>query len=154
MIIRALTACGGSLVAGMLIAALLAAPAFAVPSFGVQTNQPCSACHVGSFGPRLKQAGRDFKLYGYTGTDNTNYFPALSALLQGSFTHTDKDQAGGAGPGFGDNDNLAFDELSLFYAGKLFDHAGTFAEVVYDGIEHHWHWEDVDIRYAREAQLF
>jgi hypothetical protein len=49
---------------------------------------------------------------------------------------------------------LAFDELSLFYAGKLFDDAGAFAEVVYDGIEHRWHWEDVDLRYAREGRLF
>src|SRR5438067_15493 len=45
--------------------AQLSTPASAVPSFSVQTDQPCSACHVNSFGPRLKQMGRDFKLYGY-----------------------------------------------------------------------------------------
>jgi len=34
---------------------LLALPrtAHAVPSFAAQTGQPCTACHVGAFGPQL-----------------------------------------------------------------------------------------------------
>src|SRR6185295_4146701 len=69
----------------------------ALPSFGIQSNQPCSACHVGGFGPRLKQAGRDFKLYGYTANDTHEHFPPLSVLGEASFTHTNTDQPNAAG---------------------------------------------------------
>jgi hypothetical protein len=32
---------------------VMAEPARAVPSFAAQTGEPCSACHVGGFGPQL-----------------------------------------------------------------------------------------------------
>src|SRR5689334_7600067 len=61
--------------AGRVVACLLAAlgalllragPAAAVPSFSRQTGQPCSLCHIGSFGPQLTEYGREFKVTGYT----------------------------------------------------------------------------------------
>ena len=39
-------------------------PAEAVPSFASQTGQPCTACHVGAFGPQLTPFGRAFKIGG------------------------------------------------------------------------------------------
>src|SRR5215472_10335335 len=41
-------------------------PAQALPSYAAQTDQPCTACHVGSFGPQLTPTGRAFKIGGYT----------------------------------------------------------------------------------------
>jgi hypothetical protein len=40
--------------------------AHAVPAFAVQTGQPCTACHIGAFGPQLTPFGRAFKIGGYT----------------------------------------------------------------------------------------
>jgi hypothetical protein len=128
--------------------------ASAVPSFGVQTSQPCSACHVGSFGPRLKQAGRDFKLFGYAPDDNKKHLPPLNVRLRGSFTHTDADQPGPAAPGFGDNDNFTFDQFAIFYAGKVTSNVGAVANLVYNGIRETWNLGSVDLRYAGEARLF
>jgi len=45
----------------------LAAPrAEALPSFAAQTGQPCTACHIGGFGPQLTPLGTAFKIGGYT----------------------------------------------------------------------------------------
>src|SRR5450631_3507615 len=38
----------------------------AIPNFASQTGQPCTACHVGAFGPQLTPFGRAFKMGGYT----------------------------------------------------------------------------------------
>jgi hypothetical protein len=72
--------------------------ALALPSFAVQTGQPCAACHVGAWGPQLKKAGRDFKLFGYSAEDQSHDFPPVALLVNGGFTHTEADQPGGAGP--------------------------------------------------------
>src|SRR5437879_6067494 len=106
---------------GMLIPALLATPASAVPSFSVQTDQPCSACHVNSFGPRLKQMGRDFKLYGYVANDTKGHGIPLSFLADGSFTHTSKDMLSNVAAGYAANDNFTFEKLAAFYAGQVTD---------------------------------
>ena len=37
-------------------------PAHALPSFAAQTGQPCTACHIGGFGPQLTPLGRAFKI--------------------------------------------------------------------------------------------
>ena len=37
-------------------------------SFAQQTGQPCTACHIGAFGPQLTAFGRAFKIGGYTQT--------------------------------------------------------------------------------------
>ena len=33
-------------------------PAEALPAFAAQTGQPCTACHIGGFGPQLTPLGR------------------------------------------------------------------------------------------------
>jgi hypothetical protein len=85
------------------------ATALAVPSFAEQTGQPCAACHVGAFGPQLKQYGRDFKLNGYVAGDGKNHGLPLAVTSQQSFTHTDAAQPTPPAPHFADNNNFAID---------------------------------------------
>jgi hypothetical protein len=127
--------------------------ALALPSFAVQTGQQCEACHVGAFGPQLTQLGRQFKLNGYTTSNGEDHFPPLAAMALTSFTHTKADQPGGASPGFKGNDNVALDQASLFYAGRLFDHAGAFIQTTYDGVGNGFSWDQLDIRYANTLSL-
>ena len=51
-------------VLGLLFPAL----AQAVPNYAQQTGQPCTACHIGAYGPQLTAFGRAFKIGGYTQT--------------------------------------------------------------------------------------
>jgi hypothetical protein len=131
----------------------LAGPAWAVPSYSDQTGDACSACHVGSFGPQLTAHGRAFKLTGYTEGSKTRVLPLLSAMMETSFTNTGKGQAGGAAPGFGDNNNVAVDQISVFLAGRIYDHLGVFDQITWDGVGHVWGWDNLDLRYAREFPL-
>jgi hypothetical protein len=142
------------LLALLLLAALTPRPAAAVPSFAIQTGQPCAACHVGAFGPQLKPYGRDFKLHGYVANDGEDHGLPLAMTTQGSFTHTGAPQPGGAAPGFAPNDNFALDQLSLYYAGKIAPHTGAFIEFEYDGVAKQPQIGNVDIRHARESELF
>jgi hypothetical protein len=132
----------------------LARPARAVPSFAEQTGQPCAACHVGAFGPQLRQFGRDFKLGGYTATDGTSHFPPIAASIQASFTHTQAPQPGGAARWFAPDDNVAIDQTSLYYAGAISRHWGAFAQITFDGVARQLFWDNTDIRYAREKHIF
>jgi hypothetical protein len=128
--------------------------ALALPSFAVQTSQPCAACHIGAFGPQLTPAGRDFKLHGYVSSDGKDHGLPVAWATQASFTHTDMPQAGGAAPGFRPNDNVALDEASLFYAGRIAPQVGGFIELNFDGVTQQPKLGNVDIRYAREGELF
>jgi hypothetical protein len=124
--------------------------AWAVPSYAVQTGQPCAACHVGAFGPQLKQYGRDFKMAGYTASVGKHPLPPIAFTSQTSFTHTDADQSGGAAPHFAANDNLSLDQLSAYFAGRITSHVGAFAQFTYDGVAEQLHWDNADARYARD----
>ena len=125
----------------------------ALPSFAAQTGQPCAACHVGAFGPQLRQYGRDFKLGGYTADDGSSHFPPIAAMIYGSYTHTNADQPGGAARWFAPNDNVALDQASLYYAGAISKHWGAFAQVTYDGVARQLQPDNIDIRYAREKHI-
>jgi hypothetical protein len=140
----------------LLTATLGSGRALALPSFAVQTGQPCAACHVGSFGPHLKPYGRDFKLHGYVASDGKDKEHGLPFAMttQMSFTKTNKPQPGLADQGFRPNDNFAIDELSLYYAGRITPEIGAFIEVSYDGVAQQAGLGAVDIRHAREGQLF
>jgi len=64
-----------------------------MPSFTRQTGMPCTACHIQAFGPSLTPVGRNFKLTGYTmAADKRAKFVPLSAMVQGSLTHTQRGQ--------------------------------------------------------------
>ena len=133
------------------LCALGAVTAHAVPSFSEQTGQPCAACHVGAFGPQLKQYGRDFKLHGYVASDGQNHFPPLAATAQLSATHTDAAQD--ATRHFARNDNLAADQVSIYYAGRIVSNLGAFIQVTYDGVARQYIWDNTDIRLAQEGEL-
>ena len=62
----------------------------AVPAFAGQTGAPCSACHVGGFGPQLTPFGISFRANGYTlrgGTGPWAQIP-VSVVVSPSFQNT------------------------------------------------------------------
>jgi len=129
----------------------IAPTAFAVPSYARQTGMPCSQCHAPGFGPALTAFGRTFKLNGYTLGAGESI--PLSAMVVGSFTNTAERLPDKAADHFDDNNNTAIDEVSLFYAGKLTDHIGTFAQVTYDGISRDTSWDNIDTRFATTTTI-
>jgi hypothetical protein len=140
----------GSLVCGLAAVAILLMPrpANAVPAFAQQTGQPCTACHIGSFGPQLTPLGRAFKMGGYTQTGGEGIAAQipLSAMVITSFTNTGAPQPGGAAPNFGTNNNFALDQVSLFFAGRLTDYAGAFVQGTYNGVTKGFSLDNTDIR--------
>lgn len=72
----------------------------------------------------------------------------------GSFTNTKEGQPGGAADDFGSNNNFAIDEVSLFYAGRVWSKIGAFTQVTYDGVEKHVALDNIDIRFATTGTLF
>jgi len=134
--------------------------ASALPSFARQTGMSCTACH-NSF-PELTPFGRLFKLNGYTlatmtSIDDTNdssqvsrlklltVLP-LSVMLQTSFTKISKDVEGVQ------NNSVAFpQQLSMFYAGQITPHIGTFIQVTYDGQS--IGMDNADVRYANQTAI-
>lgn len=137
-------ALGGTMVA------LVNPPASAVPAFTDQTGQPCAACHVGGFGPQLTPFGREFKLGGYT--MRTKASMPLATMVQASFTHTAADNSGPPRY-FSPNDNFALDQASMFLAGGVGHHLGGFVQATYDGVGHHFHWDNTDIRLVNTGRL-
>ncbi len=128
--------------------------AYAVPAFAQQTGQPCAACHVGAFGPQLKQYGRDFKLNGYVASDGKQHGLPLALSTQLSFTHTDAAQPGPAAPHFAVNDNFAVDQTSFYYAGRIVPWLGAFVQITYDGVARQLQVDNIDIRHAHDGELF
>lgn len=135
-----------------LAALALTRPAAAIPSFADQTGMPCQACHIGGFGPQLTQFGREFKLNGYTLRVKPFNVP-LAAMAIGSYTHTKNDQVPPP-DNLRPNDNFTFDQGSLFLGGGIGKHLGGMVQVTYDGIGHHWTWDNVDIRAVTQTKLF
>lgn len=136
---------------GVLTAALVALPrpAEAVPSFASQTGQPCTACHVGAFGPQLTPFGRAFKIAGYTqaGGDGIAASIPLSAMVLGSFNNTQRGYPADSIPhDFRSNNNFALDQISVFLAGRITDWAGGFVQGTYSGISRSYHLDQVDLR--------
>jgi hypothetical protein len=128
--------------------------AAALPSYSWQTGLPCTQCHVQGFGPDLTDFGRQFKLNGYVWGDRPGVpFIPLAAMLQTSFTHTGQGQPGGATPHFNDNNNVALDQLSLFYAGRIVPHVGAFVQGTYDGVTGTALLDNVDIRAANQGTV-
>jgi hypothetical protein len=142
----------------------------AVPSFARQTGMGCTACHTAF--PQLTPFGRTFKLNGYTLSNDQSHLPPLAVMFQGApgYTHTNKDQSKGDVPSrFHDNDNVSLNQISLFYAGRLFgpyakdvfgaragevlDKVGVFAQGTWDGVGHDWAWDNMEIRAAQATSI-
>ena len=132
----------------------------ALPSYARQTGLSCIACHS-SF-PELTSFGRLFKLNGYTLTNmktietkqdsdritrlNLLASLPLSAMVQSSFTHIAKDVKATQ------NNSVAFpQQLSLFYAGQVTPHIGTFIQMTYDGQS--LGMDNADIRYSNQLSI-
>ena len=128
-------------------------PSHAVPSYARQTGEECSACHIGAFGPQLTAHGWKFKLNGYAETDGKSGHIPLSAMVVGSWTDTKKDLAEDAGPYQGRNNNAVMQEASVFLAGGLTEHLGTFVQGTYSGIERKFALDNADVRYAQPLEI-
>ncbi len=126
--------------------------AAALPSFARQTGMPCSQCHTLSFGPGLTAYGREFKLNGYTFGEGEHPLP-LALMVQGGFSHTDKDQPDPPAPHYSINNNVSVDQVSLFYGGRITEHSGAFVQVTYSGPDRNTSWDNADVRYARTISL-
>ncbi|MGH8560102.1 MAG: cytochrome C [Methylococcales bacterium] len=132
---------------------LFSCEAIAVPSFARQTGMACSSCHTTSFGPNLTPTGRYFKLNGYVaGGGQESKIPPVSAMIIGSFTHTDGKQNSDSETvdklGFHSNNNAALDEVSLFYAGRVWKQLGAFVQLTYNGLADSMELDNTDIRFA------
>jgi hypothetical protein len=143
------------------VAVFLSGNAQAVPSYARQTGMPCAACHTTP--PELTQFGRNFKINGYTLTGmqqieaegrgtgaglKISEVPPLSAMLITSFTNTSKDQ-----PDTQNNDTEFAQELSLFFAGEITPHIGSFMQITYTQEDGNFSLDNTDIRYANHTML-
>lgn len=133
------------------VLSLTAGQAAAVPAFAIQTGEPCQACHVGGFGPQLTPFGRDFKLKGYTLRSNSFNVP-LSAMAVASYLRTTQSQTPPPRD-FAANDNVALDQISVFFAGGFGSHVGAFVQATYDGIARAFTWDNLDVRATTTASV-
>jgi hypothetical protein len=152
------------LTTAFVVAMSVTAPSRAVPAFARQTGFECVACHLSW--PELTSVGRDFKLGGYTLTQEVKgerplisfrsegpppWLP-LAAMAQISYTHT-RGTGGAEASNFPRNNSIALQQASLFYAGRIADDVGAFAQWSYDGVEHHGSVDNVDIRLAHRSSV-
>jgi hypothetical protein len=156
---RTVTACTRALrsqVHWLLLAAAAMTPqsAAALPSFSMQTNQPCSSCHIDAYGPRLNQAGRDFKLHAFTASDGQSHPLPVSVFAQFSFTRNSSTNQNAIRAGFPGNDYFSVDQANGYYAGKVMDNLGAVASVSYQPDFSALRWGTLDVRYAREFPVF
>lgn len=124
-------------------------PTSALPSFAAQTGQPCSTCHVGSFGPQLTPFGRAFKIGGYTqaGGEGLAAHVPLAVMVLGSFNNTAVGLPNDQVPHhYAANNNFAFDQVSAFLAGRLGEHTGALAQFTYSNIPNASHLDNTDSR--------
>lgn len=144
----------GSLLGLAAAVTFFSAPAQAVPSYSRQTGSECAACHIGGYGPQLTPYGIQFKLGGYTDTDGKGGKIPLSAMLVANSTRTSQDNPAPDPALHGSaNNNSGMQEASIFLAGRLTDHIGTFIQNTYNGNERKWSMDQMDIRYARPLQI-
>ena len=155
-----------SAVAALALLWLAPVPALAVPSFARQTGFECVQCHFSW--PELTSVGRQFKLGGYTlmrepkgerpwlpSSSARNDEPPpklpLAAMVQVSATRTSS-AGGDDASNFPRDDSIVVQQASLFYAGRIAEHFGAFAQWSYDGIAHHGAIDNVDLRYANRLE--
>src|SRR6516225_1631020 len=125
--------------------------AVALPLYARQTGQPCATCHTAFL--ELTPFGRRFKLGGYTLGGGDWQGPPFAVMLQPTFTNTQGAQPGGAAPGFGVNNNLAMQQISLFTGGRFTENSGAFIQGTWDGVTHNFSWDNTDIRFAKPIKF-
>jgi hypothetical protein len=135
------------------IALMACSPAQAVPSFARQTGQDCAACHVGAFGPQLTPYGVKFKLGGYVDGNGKGNVPLSGMVVLDSSRYKVLSDPEDASSKFDGKHKTGMAEASLFLAGKLTDHVGSFLQVTNSGIEHHTGIDQADIRATTTANF-
>jgi hypothetical protein len=147
----------GLLMVAAVIFALPDRSAQAIPSFATQTGQPCSACHIGSYGPQLTPFGTAFKIGGYTqaGGEGWESYNPFSAMVITSFTNTNNAvPADQITHHYNDNNNFALDQVSAFLAGRVGDNTGGFVQFTYSNVPNASNLDNVDLRpYTRVFDL-
>jgi len=134
---------------------------YAVPSFARQTGLACIACHT-EF-PELNSFGRQFKLNGYTMTsiptiDATNdsdinrlsllSTSPLSVMAMASYSNVNTKVPAQQ------NNNIEFpQQLSLFCAGEITHHIGTFIQLTYDPQSGTMGIDNSDVRFSNHTTL-
>src|SRR5262245_26668049 len=142
---------GTAVLAALLVIAMPLRGAFSLPLYARQTGQTCATCHTAFW--ELTPFGRRFKLGGYTLGGGDWKGPPFAVMLQPTFTNTQAAQPGGAAPGFGVNNNFVLQEASLFTGGKITDNLGAFIQGTWDGVTHSFHWDNTDIRLAKQINV-
>jgi hypothetical protein len=119
----------------------------AIPAFAQQTGQPCTACHIGAYGPQLTPLGRAFKIGGYTqkGGEGLAASIPLSLMLNSSFTHTGADQ-NPPPQHYGSNNNFSLDQVSGFVGGAIGDHTGGLIQFTWTDVDNTSHVDNTDLR--------
>ena len=77
----------------------------------------------------------------------------LSAMAVASYVHTSRSQDEPPTEDAKRNNNLSFDEGSIFLAGGLGSHLGGFAQVTYSGADKAWAWDNLDLRAVGNGKL-
>lgn len=143
----------------LFVASLITSPsAYAIPSFARQTGLSCNVCHYDP--PELTPFGRMFKLNGYTLTtparkkvgDGKNLDLLMNLPLSLKVGLSDSAMAKKQ-PGT-QNGSVAFpQDLSIYLAGQLAPHTGSFIEMAYDHSSDHITFGMADLRYANHTKL-
>ena len=148
-----------------LVWALSIQQSYAVPAFARQTDQSCIACHAGGQFPELTPYGRLFKLTGYTIGERTIPVSVMGVVGASKMANTNSVNSSllantSPSQGLADptNSKFSFETASLFFAGKISDNIGGFAQVTYDNFASpdasgantvgHSGADNIDIRYA------
>ena len=119
----------------------------AIPAFAAQTGQPCTACHIGGFGPQLTPFGRAFKVGGYTQRGGEGILASipLSLMVQTSFNNTATNATAPHAP-FGANNNFALDQVSGFVGGGIGDHTGGLIQFTWSQESNAANLDNTDLR--------
>ena len=140
----------------------IAGRAEAVPSFARQTGLSCFECHT--VYPELTPFGRDFKLEGYVlsrSGKSYEYPPPLAGMLLFSLSNaSERLPTGYLGKEWsnrllsGGNNVLALpEEANLYYAGRIYGHAGGFIQGTFEGNNNTFHLDMTDLRIADTSTL-
>jgi hypothetical protein len=123
----------------------------AIPAFARQTAQPCSACHIGAFGPQLTPFGIAFKMAGYTlaAPDTPWPFVPLSVMVLQSFTNTASPVQNIVAPTYARDNNYNLDQISYFLAGRITDNAGGLVQITTSDKGSSTALDDSDVRLTK-----
>ena len=144
------------------VVATMTDDARAVPSFARQTGLSCFECHT--VYPELTPLGRNFKLEGYVFSKSSRpyeYPPPLAGMVLFSLSRTD----GKLPSGFfekewsnrilshGDDVLTLPEEANLYYAGRIYGHAGGFIQGTFEGDSNTFHLDMTDLRVANAVTI-